>query len=135
MLQKISGDTNSINWFEIPALDLERARKFYETVLDIRMESQTMPTGEVMVFFPRRPDTIMALSGIVSGALIKNDHTKPSAEGTLVYLNASPLLSVAVDKVAAAGGKVIQAPNKIPAGNIAIILDTEGNRVGLHAEN
>ena len=128
MLQKMSADNNAVNWFEIPALDLQRARKFYETVLDIHMASQMMPNGEEMVFFPRKPDTIMAKSGQVSGALVKNDQSKPGTAGTLVYLNASPTLSTALDKVAAAGGKITQPAMVIPAGHIAVIMDTEGNR-------
>ena len=54
--------------------------------------------------------------------------------GTMVYINASPDLQLAVDKVEKAGGKVIVPRMEIPAGFIAIIIDTEGNKVGLHAE-
>jgi predicted enzyme related to lactoylglutathione lyase len=133
MLQKLSADNNVINWFEIPVTNVDRAKQFYETVLDIEMSVQKMGDDE-MVFFPRKPDTVMALSGKVSGALVKSEQAKPSADGVMIYINASPSVQTALDKVEAAGGKIVQPKNKIPAGLIAIIMDTEGNKIGLHSE-
>jgi predicted enzyme related to lactoylglutathione lyase len=135
MIHKLSAKSNAITWFEIPVTDMKRARKFYETILDIKLE--TMDGGnpaEETVFFPRLPDTIMALSGIVSGALVKADRIKPSVNGPLIYLNAFPSVQEVIDRVEPAGGKVIMPRTKIPAGHIAVITDTEGNKVGLHAE-
>jgi predicted enzyme related to lactoylglutathione lyase len=54
--------------------------------------------------------------------------------GSLVYLNAGESLASCINRVEKAGGKVIQA--SIPIGEngfIAMITDTEGNKVGLHA--
>jgi len=134
MIKKLSAETNALTWFEIPAEDIKRARTFYETVLDIRME--TMEQGnpeEETVFFPRQKDTIMALSGIVSGAIVKASRLKPGRNGPLIYFNASPMLQHVLDKVEPAGGKIVSQPAKIPAGYIAVIEDTEGNAVALHA--
>jgi predicted enzyme related to lactoylglutathione lyase len=133
MLQKLSAKTNAINWFEIPVTDLNRATKFYETILDIKMQIPKPEHGEEMAFFPRLPDTIMAMSGIVSGALVKSDRLKPSKDGALIYLNASPSLQPVVDKIEAAGGKVLMPKTKIPAGYISVFIDTEGNKVAVHA--
>jgi len=33
---------NTINWFEISVADIDRARKFYETVFGIKLEEQEM---------------------------------------------------------------------------------------------
>jgi len=135
MIKKLSAETNALTWFEIPAKDIARARKFYETILDIRME--TMDQGnpeEETVFFPRQKDTIMALSGIVSGALVKAKRLKPGKNGPLIYLNASPSLQKVIDKIVPAGGKIIMPRTKIPAGHIAVFTDTEGNQVALHAK-
>jgi len=33
----MDNSTNSLNWFEIPATDLKRANKFYETIFGIEM--------------------------------------------------------------------------------------------------
>lgn len=134
MLQKLSAETNALTWFEIPAIDIKRARTFYETILDIKME--TLDQGdseEETVFFPRKPDTVVALSGILSGALVKAERLKPGQDGPLIYLNASPSIQTVIDRIEAAGGKIIKPKTKIAAGSIAVFVDTEGNRVALHA--
>ena len=135
MLQKLSADNNAINWFEIPVTNTVRAKQFYETILDIVMLSQKIEeTGDEMVLFPRTPDTVMALSGKVSGTLLKSEKSIPSKEGGLIYLNASPFIQTVIDKIVPAGGNVVLPKTKIPAGYISIFIDTEGNKVGLHAE-
>ena len=109
MLQKLSAENNAINWFEIPVTDVGRSKKFYETILDIKMQTQKIvETGEEMVLFPRTPDTIMALSGKVSGTLLKSEKSKPSKEGGLIYLNASPSIQTVIEKIESAGGKLVQ---------------------------
>ncbi|HEY4065134.1 MAG TPA: VOC family protein [Puia sp.] len=134
MIKKLSAETNALTWFEIPASDINRARKFYETILDIKMETMDHDApGEETVYFPRQKDTIMALSGIVSGAIVKAERLKPGKEGALIYFNASPDLQKVLDKIETAGGKIVRPRTKIPAGFIAAIEDTEGNKVALHA--
>lgn len=133
MLQKLSAETNAVNWFEIPVTDLNRAKTFYETILDLDMTTAPPANGEEMAFFPRRHDTVMALSGIVSGALVKGERMKPSKDGAFIYLNASPLLQPVVDKIEPAGGKIVTPITKIPAGLICVLIDTEGNKVAVHA--
>lgn len=76
--------TNSLNWFEIPANDLERSKKFYETIFNIQMDPMEMDDSK-MAFFPWE-----AGSGKVTGAVVQNNQLKPSMEGTLVYLNVNP---------------------------------------------
>lgn len=133
-MEKLSATTNVITWFEIPVLDTARAKKFYETILDIEMRTQHFPeTDEELTFFPSIPGVIQASSGRVTGALVRNARSKPSAEGTTVYLNAYPVLQTVIDKIAAAGGKVIVPRTEIPAGFIAVFIDTEGNKVAIHA--
>jgi len=86
------------------------------------------------VFFPFDPEIVQAISGRITGVLSKSARNNPSGTDTVVYINASPDLQTVLDKVEPAGGKIITPKTRIPAGFIAIILDTEGNRVGLHAE-
>jgi predicted enzyme related to lactoylglutathione lyase len=133
-LKKIDRETNVITWFEIPVTDLQRARKFYETILDIEMMSGA-DGSEPAVFFPYNPDVIQATSGRVTGVLSLSEKNHPSATGTLVYLNASPEIQAVLDRVEAAGGQIVAQKTKIPPGFIAVIIDSEGNRIGLHAEN
>jgi uncharacterized protein len=132
-LKKIDAQTNVLTWFEIPVTDLQRAKRFYETILDIEMVNRN-DGNEEAVFFPHDPAVIQATSGRVTGVLSKSNRNSPSANGTMVYINASPSIQTVLDKVEKAGGKVIAPKTTIPAGYIAVIIDTEGNKVGLHAE-
>jgi uncharacterized protein len=132
-LKKIDEQTNVLTWFEIPVLDIDRARKFYETILDIEMVKRSDGNDE-SVFFPFNPNVIQATSGRITGVLSKTERNSPSGNGTVVYINASPSIQTVLDKVEQADGKIIVPKIKIPAGFIAVIVDTEGNKVGLHAE-
>lgn len=132
-LKKIDSKTNILTWFEIPVLDIPRAKEFYETILDIEMVIRS--DGEnAAVFFPYDPNVIQATSGRVTGVLSKSDDNSPARNGTIVYINASPDIQAVLDKVEQAGGKIIVPKMEINAGFIAVILDSEGNRVGLHSE-
>ena len=132
-LKKIDSKNNVLTWFEIPVSDLERAKTFYETILDIQMVRRKDGNDEG-VFFPYNPDVIQATSGRVTGVLSKSARNNPSATGTMLYINASPSIQAVLDKVERSGGKIIAPKTQIPAGYIGVILDTEGNKVGLHAE-
>ncbi|SFF54128.1 VOC family protein [Thermoflexibacter ruber] len=132
-LKKIDEQTNVLTWFEIPVTDIDRAKKFYETILDIEMVKRADGNDEA-VFFPFNPNVVQATSGRVTGVLSKTVRNNPSNNGTVVYINASPSIQTVLDKVEKAGGKVIAPKIQIPAGFIAIIIDSEGNKVGLHAE-
>ncbi len=133
-LQKIDEQTNVLTWFEIPVSDIDRAKTFYETILDIEMIKRGDGEDEG-VFFPFNPNIVQATSGRVTGVLAKSNKNKPSDNGTVVYINASPSIQTVLDKVVPAGGKIIE-PKQLfgPVGYIAVILDSEGNKIGLHSE-
>lgn len=130
-MKKLGVDVNVINWFEIPVLNTERAKKFYEFLFGIEMQTREM-NGMEMTFFPMDP---LMKSGKVSGALVKGEHMVPSKAGTLIYLNANPSIQLIEDKVEAAGGKIVQPKMLISeeVGYLAFFIDTEGNRLALHA--
>lgn len=121
---------NAINWFEIPANDIERARKFYETIFSFEMHELDIGDDLKMALFP-------AESGTVGGTIIQNDDWyKPSdSKGPLLYLNANPDLKTVLDRVEAAGGTVTIPKRLITEENgyMAVIIDSEGNRVALHS--
>jgi uncharacterized protein len=121
---------NAISWFEIPAVQLERAQKFYETIFDMSMSSINLPNIQMRLFPLESPMD-------VGGALCTSGgFHKPSAtEGPLIYLNANPDVQIVLDKVQAAGGKILVPKMEISAefGHMAVIIDTEGNRVALHS--
>lgn len=133
LLKKIDETNNVITWFEIPVSDIERAKTFYETILDIEMVIRTDGEDEA-VFFPFNPNVVQATSGRATGVLSKSARNSPASNGTMVYINASPSIQTVLNKVEQAGGKIIAPKFAIPAGFIALIIDSEGNKVGLHAE-
>lgn len=133
-MEKLSEKTNMINWFEIPVTDTARAKKFYETILDVKMTTQQF-SEEELTFFPSTPNVVQATSGRVTGVLLKNEFSKPSRNGTVVYLNASPDIQKVLDKIERSGGEVLVPRTEIIAGFIAQFIDTEGNRVALHSEH
>lgn len=128
-MEKLSKDTNALNWFEIPAADLDRAKRFYEAVFQIQMEPMDMP-GMNMVMFPYEDG-----NGKVSGALVKSEFHTPSMDGALIYLNANPEILPVIDRIAANGGQVIMPKTLISEqiGYMAFFVDSEGNRMALHA--
>jgi predicted enzyme related to lactoylglutathione lyase len=120
---------NTLNWFEVGVSDFDRAQKFYETIFDIKLHVMDFGEGK-MGLFPSEPG-----NGKLSGAIVKSQFHKPSAEGTLVYFNGDPDLSVALGKVVAAGGKIMREKTQISPeyGYMAAIFDTEGNAIALHS--
>lgn len=122
-------DSHSLNWFEIPVLEIERAKKYYEQIFQVEMTVSTMDDTE-MAFFPWKPG-----SGKAHGCLAKSPNHTPSVQGTIVYLNANPSLEEVVKRVESAGGRVmIEHMNIGEHGHIAYMIDSEGNHVGLHAD-
>jgi len=119
---------NMINWFEIPVTDFERAKKFYEAILDCEIKQGGFGAWK-MGLFPS--DT-----GMVSGALICGKGYEPSPVGALVYFNGNPDLSVNLARVEAAGGKVTVPKSQISPeiGYWACVQDTEGNRIAFHSQ-
>lgn len=120
--------TNSLNWFEIPAHDIKRSKTFYEEIFSIKMEDQEMGEAK-MAFFPWE-----AGSGKATGAIVQSQNHKPSMEGTIVYLNANPNMDNVLSRVQNAGGKILAPKMSIGEyGNIAFIMDSEGNNIGIHS--
>ncbi|HQX99895.1 MAG TPA: VOC family protein, partial [Flavobacteriales bacterium] len=76
------------------------------------------------------------MNGKVGGALVKSNMHKPSASGSVIYLNANPDLASALAKVEKAGGKVIMPKTQISPdiGYMAFFSDTEGNAVAMHSQ-
>jgi len=122
---------NAISWFEIGTTDLGRATKFYETILGVSLIPMDLPNIK-MRMFPL--DDMMKGIG---GALVDSaGFHKPSAtDGPLIYLNGNPDVQIILDKVETAGGKIIVPKTQISPeyGYMAVILDTEGNRIAFHS--
>jgi len=117
-----------VSWFEIPALDFQRAVKFYNHIFGIEM-TQNITETSAMAFFP-------VTTGI-GGAVIASHGSIPSATGPLVYLNGGYDLSNVLNKVEEAGGRVVMPKTLISkeAGYFAIFIDSQGNKLALHSKN
>ena len=117
--------TVGVNWFEIPAADVSRAVEFYNTILETEMGEIPGPGGEPMKVF-------MGAEG-PSGSLMSGEGYTPGSAGALIYLGCDDISAV-LGRVAAAGGQVLQEHMAIGEyGAIGMFVDTEGNRIALHA--
>src|SRR4249920_1951798 len=122
---------NAISWFEIGTTDLDRATKFYETIFGVTLAPLDLPNIK-MRMFPL--DDMMTQVG---GALVDSGgfHKVSATDGPLIYLNANPDVQNILDKVIGAGGSIMVPKTEISPeyGFMAVITDTEGNRIALHS--
>lgn len=120
---------HAISWFEIPTQDIERAQKFYETVFQVKLINGDNANLKMRMFPIEDPMNI-------GGAIVYNaEFYKPSAShGPLVYLCGDPDVNEILGRIEPAGGKVLLPKTQISPeyGFMALFMDTEGNRVGLH---
>ena len=123
----VTTQINAVNWFEIPVKDIERARKFYETVLNTKLTLEELEPF-TMAFFPMT----LGVPG-AAGTLIKGESYEPSHAGTIVYFSVEDIEET-LRRVNANGGKTLLPKKGIGEyGFIAHFEDTEGNRLALHS--
>ncbi len=114
-------------WVEIPVLDFERAKGFYEKLFVFEMKSDEYD-GSIMGYLPDHSQGYA-----FTGAIVKSEHMKPSADGSLVYINCGEDLTEMLNRVEPAGGNIIVPKTLImeEIGYFALFSDTEGNTLGL----
>ena len=120
---------NPVVWFEVYVQDMDRARRFYESVFQVSMKRLDTPDpGLVMWTFPSE----MSRYGS-SGSLVKVEGVSSGGNGTLVYFHCEDC-AVEEGRVAASGGRVERPKMSIGQyGAVSLVFDTEGNRIGLHS--
>lgn len=122
---------HAISWFEIPATDLDRATRFYETIFGFKLFPMDMPNLQMRMFPIDDPATS------IGGAVVYAEgfYIPSPTHGPLVYLNANPDVQLVLDRVEAAGGKILVPKTEITPeyGHMAVFLDSEGNRIALHS--
>jgi len=119
---------NAINWFEIPVANFERAVAFYERILAAKLPLDASFPGMKMAMFPYKDPG-------VGGCLIGFEQARPHADGVRVYLNGGENLAEILDRVEAAGGKIVMPKTFLreDIGYIGMFSDSESNIVGLHS--
>lgn len=118
---------NPVHWFEISVNDMDRARKFYESVLGIQLGLNRVEST-LMAWFP----TTEGGAGC-SGALLKSEGRTPSHDGTMIYFSVADIEAV-LARVEANGGRTLTPKTDIGEyGFYAYFEDSEGNRVGVHS--
>lgn len=122
---------NPVGWFEIYVENIDRARRFYETVLNREMFD--LPMSEdldemKMVVFPMLDDAPNS-----SGALVEMRGVESGGNSTIVYFSCDNC-EVEQSRVESAGGKILKPKFSIgDYGFISLVEDTEGNCIGLHS--
>ena len=119
--------TNPVGWFEIYVQDTSRAKIFYETVLQTKLERLPSPDMEMWAF-PNQGGGVGA-----GGALVKMNGFPSGGNSTLVYFTCDDC-AVEEGRVKSSGGKIQKA--KVPIGEygfISLAIDSEGNMFGLHS--
>lgn len=124
--------TNPISWFEIYVDDLCRAQRFYQAVFDLQLSPLNDPndSGIQMLAFPSQVNQYGA-----TGALVKMEGISAGGNSTIIYFSCQDC-AVEQARVCALGGQIQQTKMAIGEyGFIALVIDSEGNMIGLHSMN
>ena len=120
-------ENNAVGWFEIYVQDMDRARKFYESVFQSRLEKLEMPGVEMWAF------TMKEGAPGAAGALIRMEGFPSGGNSTLVYFYCNDC-AVESKRASENGGAIFKEKFSIGEyGFIALVTDTEGNMIGLHS--
>ena len=118
----------TVQHFEIPADDVERASKFYTGVFEWKMQKLANPEdpSKDYWFFDTKDEN--GNKGI-GGGLMKRQAPEHSVTNYITV----PSIDDYASKIEEAGGKVIMPRTEIPEmGFILVFLDTENNMFGLY---
>lgn len=119
-------NSQPIAWFEIPVTDMDRARTFYEAVLETTLQPLDLGEAFKMALFPATNQN--------AGALMLANSYVPSHQGALLYLGVDDI-DATLARTELNGGTVINAKMSIgERGFVGHFEDSEGNRVGLHSQ-
>lgn len=118
-----------VGWFEIPVADMNRAKMFYESVFDIAIGIHEFGDFQ-MGWFPNDSGKSSA-----TGSLVKHETYIPSMTGPLIYFSCKDV-NTELSRVVEAKGEILRPKSPIGEehGFMALIKDTEGNRIALHSQ-
>lgn len=122
---------NSVVHFEIPAKDQKQLGAFYEKVFGWKVQDMGEEMGNYVVVSTTEGDPKTGRPknpGAINGGIYKKsrDNQKPS------FVIAVDDVDEHVEKIKAAGGKVITEPSDIPGvGRFASFVDPDGNELSI----
>jgi predicted enzyme related to lactoylglutathione lyase len=124
----MSTNRNPVGWFEIYVQDVQRAKAFYENTFQVTLSRLESPGLEIWAF-PMQPDKPGC-----PGAIVKMSGKDSGVGGTIVYFSCADC-SVEAGRAASNGGRIQRDKFSIGQyGFISLIVDTEGNLIGLHSQ-
>lgn len=124
----------SVAWVEIPVTDLDRAKTFYEALLEGECTPMPNVGGRESLYLPW-------IEGRVGGSLLKVAGFNPTPDGPVIYFNVGEkedeTLEIALNRAIAAGGTLTMPKLALGGenGHIAVFTDTEGNTIGLWSKH
>ncbi|HSG64954.1 MAG TPA: VOC family protein [Gammaproteobacteria bacterium] len=119
---------NPVVHFELPYDDAERIAKFYAQAFDWQTRQLGAEMGHyVLAMTTESDDQGPKAAGVINGGFYARKPSSPAQQPSVVI--AVHDIATAMQKIAAAGGKVLGEPMDIPGvGRYLSFLDTEGNR-------
>lgn len=121
-------NVNPVGWFDIYVSNIVRAKKFYETVFNTKLVDLPIEWGKQSLF----PSDDESLN--ISGALVEKEDMIANGNNTIVYF-VSQDCTTEEARVEKAGGRIIKPKMSIGEfGFVSILIDTEGNTIGLHSK-
>ncbi len=127
-LRNMSTHYHNVGWFEIPVSDMGRAKAFYEYVFQVELEEHKMGEDN-MAWFPMLEQAPGATGTLMQGP----DYEPSSKKGVMIYFSVLDV-DLVLDRAREKEAKILREKFSIGEyGFVAIFLDSEGNRIGLHA--
>jgi predicted enzyme related to lactoylglutathione lyase len=122
---------NPVRWFEIYVQDMDRAKRFYENVFQVKLQKLNTPApGLDMWQFPSSKEAMGC-----AGALVQMKGVPSGGMGTIVYFGSDDC-AVEEKRIAKAGGKIERPKMAIGQyGFITLAYDPDGNMFGIHSMN
>lgn len=117
--------TTKIGFFEIPAVDFDRAVKFYTEALGFGIDICGCDSEKMGMIECEN----------TMGSISKAEGFNPSPDGTMLTFEVDDI-DKTLQKVVKAGGRIDRGKTMIEAegmGYFALFFDTEGNRLGIHS--
>lgn len=118
---------NPVRWFEIYVDNMNRAKSFYGKVFEV--EFTEIENKEIEMWgFPSNPEKWGC-----SGSLVKMPGLNPGGSSTIVYFGSEDCL-IEEKRAIKFGGKLHKTKFSIGQyGFISLVVDTEGNMIGIHS--